>query len=102
MRSIKTKTAAYRGFDNFEVARDKVSFDVKNNNRQTSIFLFIFQVPGGWLAERFGAKIIYGLGVLCTSVFTLVTPLAADLSPYVLIATRVLEGIGEVGNSHHF
>ncbi len=45
----------------------------------------------------FGAKMIYGLGVLCTSVFTLVTPLAAEAGPAVLIATRVVEGIGEVG-----
>lgn len=35
------------------------------------------QIVGGRLAERFGGKWIYGLGVLVTTVFTLLTPWAA-------------------------
>ena len=55
------------------------------------------QIPGGWLATRFGGKHVYGLGIVATSVLTLLTPLAAEFSVWMLIAVRVLEGIFEVG-----
>ena len=58
--------------------------------------LFDHQIPGGWLAEQYGGKKLFGFGVLCTAVFTLVTPIAAKISVYLLIATRILEGLGEV------
>lgn len=38
-----------------------------------------------------------GFGILGTVIFTLLTPVAADLGASYLIAVRVLEGIGEVG-----
>ena len=47
------------------------------------------------MAERIGGKILFGGGVLVTAVLTLLTPMAARLSVYMLIALRVLEGIGE-------
>ncbi|XP_056291616.1 sialin [Pseudoliparis swirei] len=53
------------------------------------------QVPGGYLAGRYGPKWLLGFGILGTVVFTLLTPVAADLGPSYLIAVRVLEGIGE-------
>ena len=54
------------------------------------------QIPGGWLAEKFGGKLVFGFGVLCTAVLTLMTPVAARLSVGTFLAVRVLEGIGEV------
>lgn len=54
------------------------------------------QVPGGYLARKYGTKWLLGIGILCTVIFTLLTPLAADLGAGYLIAVRVLEGIGEV------
>ncbi|GBM03518.1 Sialin [Araneus ventricosus] len=57
---------------------------------------YIFtQVPGGRMAEIFGGKWLFGLGVLCTSILTLLTPLAARWSVTALIVLRVLEGFGE-------
>ncbi|XP_046377073.2 sialin-like isoform X1 [Haliotis rufescens] len=53
------------------------------------------QVPGGFLAERYGAKRIFGFGILCTSVLTLFTPLAARWHLYAFYTLRILEGIGE-------
>ncbi|XP_064172036.1 sialin-like isoform X2 [Anguilla rostrata] len=53
------------------------------------------QVPGGYLARRYGAKWLFGLGILGTVVFTMVTPLAADMGAGYLIAVRALEGVGE-------
>lgn len=54
------------------------------------------QIPGGYLAGRYGPKWLMGLGILGTVIFTLLTPAAADLGAGYLIAVRVLEGIGEV------
>ena len=56
----------------------------------------ITQIPGGWLAERYGGKMVYGLGILMTAVLSLLTPLAASTSVWALVALRVLEGLFEV------
>lgn len=53
------------------------------------------QIPGGYLAGRFGPKWLMGFGILGTVIFTLLTPLAADLGASYLIAVRVIEGVGE-------
>jgi MFS family permease len=53
------------------------------------------QLPGGRLAELWGGKWLYGLGVLVTALFTLLTPWAAKTSVYLLVAVRVMEGLGE-------
>jgi len=52
-------------------------------------------VPGGWLADRFGGKWLYGGGILLSSVVSLLTPAAARTHIGVLIALRVLSGLGE-------
>lgn len=53
------------------------------------------QVVGGYVSDRFGGKLFLGLGVLCTAVLTLLTPLAASLGVPYLIALRAAEGVGE-------
>ncbi|XP_075718149.1 sialin [Rhinoderma darwinii] len=53
------------------------------------------QIPGGYIAGRIGGKLLLGFGILGTAVFTLLTPLAADLGAGYLIAVRALEGLGE-------
>ncbi|XP_044758925.1 putative inorganic phosphate cotransporter isoform X2 [Coccinella septempunctata] len=58
----------------------------------------ITHLPGGILAERFGGKYTLGLGILSTAVFTLITPTVIHLSDgkwQVLVALRVIEGLGE-------
>ena len=56
----------------------------------------ITQIPGGWLAERFGGKMVFGVGVLMTALLTLLTPAAAGISVWALVALRVAEGFFEV------
>lgn len=56
---------------------------------------FILQVPLGAVAQRHGGKWIFGAGVIATAVLTLLTPLAAFISPYLLIILRVVEGLTE-------
>ena len=53
------------------------------------------QLLGGWLATRIGGRSVLAFGVLWWSAFTLVTPLAAELSFGALIAARVGMGLGE-------
>ncbi|XP_071038024.1 putative inorganic phosphate cotransporter [Parasteatoda tepidariorum] len=47
------------------------------------------------MAEKLGAKWLFGFGILITSVFSLLTPLAAGWSTSALIAARIIEGLGE-------
>lgn len=55
----------------------------------------LLQVAGGQLADRFGGKVVLAAGVLLWSLFTILTPPAAFLGLGVLIATRILMGMGE-------
>jgi len=50
----------------------------------------------GILAERFGAKWIFGGSILIAGILTLLTPLAARLHVGLLIAIRILIGAFEV------
>jgi MFS transporter, ACS family, solute carrier family 17 (sodium-dependent inorganic phosphate cotransporter), other len=63
----------------------------------SSFFLgyLLLQVVGGQLADRFGGKAVLAAGVLLWSLFTILTPPAAMLGLGVLIATRILMGMGE-------
>ncbi|EDO46365.1 predicted protein [Nematostella vectensis] len=55
----------------------------------------VMLIPGGWLAERNGGKHFVGLGVLISSVLSLLTPLAARYSYKMLIVLRILEGLAQ-------
>jgi len=55
----------------------------------------VTQVLGGWLAGKLGGKLVLGFGVLWWSLFTLLTPLSALASFPLLIAARILMGVGE-------
>lgn len=55
----------------------------------------IMQIPGGWLADKFGAKKILLFSVIMWSIFTGLTALAWSL--VAMITIRFLFGIGEGG-----
>lgn len=59
------------------------------------------QIPGGILAQKYGGKHVFGVGIFLTAVLTLLTPLAARIGPAYMIGVRVLEGIGEVSVIKH-
>nr|KAF6363634.1 solute carrier family 17 member 5 [Pipistrellus kuhlii] len=52
-------------------------------------------IPGGYVASKVGGKLLLGFGILGTAVFTLFTPIAADIGVGALIVLRALEGLGE-------
>ena len=53
------------------------------------------QVLGGIWADRFGGKLVLGMGVIWWSLATALTPLAAQAGLPTLLAARALMGIGE-------
>ncbi|XP_063916931.1 sialin-like isoform X1 [Zophobas morio] len=58
----------------------------------------VTHIPGGMIAERFGGKYSLGLGILCTAIFTFVTPwviYATDGHWGWVVVVRVIEGLGE-------
>nr|CAD7394227.1 unnamed protein product [Timema cristinae] len=50
------------------------------------------QIIGGRMAEKFGAKFVYGPSILATSLLTMLSPMAARFHVYVFIVLRVLQG----------
>ncbi|XP_076823695.1 sialin-like [Clavelina lepadiformis] len=75
-------------------------FDWNRNQQGLVLGAFFYgyiitQLPGGYLASKFGGKILFGGGVLCTAALTLLIPFAARTSFTALIVVRIFEGIGE-------
>ena len=53
----------------------------------------ISQVPGGWLADRYGGKRVLGITLTASSILTLVMPVSARTSIVLVYAIRVLLGL---------
>ncbi|XP_042207174.1 sialin-like isoform X2 [Homarus americanus] len=53
----------------------------------------ITQVPGGWVAEKFSAKHVFGIGALVNAICALLSPVAANTSYAALIVIRIIMGI---------
>lgn len=86
---IKSSSSSYEQFD--------------WNERTQGLILSSFfcgyvltQLPGGRLADLYGSKWFFGIGVLGTSVLTLTSPFAAHLHYTVFIANRALQGVFQV------
>ena len=59
----------------------------------------ITQIPGGWIATKFGGKRVFGWSMFATTLATLFTPVAANVSYIFLMVLRILVGIGSVSFS---
>jgi len=53
------------------------------------------QIPGGYLATKYGGKRVFLWGITATAVITIFTPLLAKQSTGLLVAARVLAGLCE-------
>ncbi|KAG4077120.1 hypothetical protein HA402_016107 [Bradysia odoriphaga] len=53
------------------------------------------QFVGGYLGYHFGGNKIFAIGIGTTALLTLLTPVAANYSIYMLLAIRIIEGIFE-------
>lgn len=54
------------------------------------------QVPGGWVAEKFSAKHVFGVGALVNAICALLSPIAAQGSYIWLVVMRIIMGIAGV------
>ncbi|MCZ6618699.1 MAG: ACS family MFS transporter [Gammaproteobacteria bacterium] len=72
-----------------------------NVEMQGTVLSFFFigylltQVIGGWLADRFGGKVVLAVGLLLWSLFTILTPPAAVWGLGALLVVRIAMGMGE-------
>ena len=96
---------AYLDRVNISIAGQAIAHEFKLTNVQLgwvfSAFILgyaLFQTPGGWLADRIGARLLLALGVIWwavfTSLITFLVPGGAGLLGS-LIALRFLLGVGE-------
>ncbi len=83
-------------------AQDAIMHDLKLSSRQMGFILGIFwasyalfEIPGGWLADRFGARRALTRIVLAWSIFTALSGCATGFASLVLY--RILFGAGEAG-----
>jgi ACS family sodium-dependent inorganic phosphate cotransporter len=77
---------------------EEMDWDLSTQGAVLSSFYIgylLMQVSGGRLADRYGGKIILGVGVLIWSLFTLVTPWAAAAGLFALFTARIGMGLGE-------
>ncbi|XP_067009494.2 sialin [Anabrus simplex] len=51
------------------------------------------QLLGGWIADHFGGRWVFGPGLFATGVFSVLSPEAAKLDRYVFMALRALQGV---------
>ena len=54
----------------------------------------ISQIPGGWLASKYGAKLVLSLAVLLWSLVTILTVVFGTI-PWILFILRLLVGLAE-------
>uniref|UniRef100_H2ZN04 Sialin n=1 Tax=Ciona savignyi TaxID=51511 RepID=H2ZN04_CIOSA len=52
----------------------------------------VSNVPGAWLARRYGIRLVLGIAMLLSSIITLFTPLAARSSFALFVALRIILG----------
>lgn len=64
----------------------------------SSIFwgYLLTQVPGGFLASKYPANLIFGTAIACSSFLNLLVPFALQYNATVLILIRVMQGLVEV------
>ncbi len=54
------------------------------------------QIPGGLIAEKYSAKWVIWASVFVSVVFTILTPLASNISYIAVLVVRFIEGLGAV------
>lgn len=59
-------------------------------------FGYFFSPLGGMLASKYGGVTVFGVGIMITSVLTMLSPIFVRLNTIVFMIGRIFEGIAEV------
>lgn len=77
--------------------KDYFDWDNKTRSLLLSSFFWgyvVTQIPGGYLAHKYGAKFTLFIGISICSILTLMTPLAAEIGDWKLVfILRVIQGL---------
>ncbi|XP_055918980.1 putative inorganic phosphate cotransporter isoform X2 [Eupeodes corollae] len=88
--AMMDKNATNPNFEEFEWDEQKKSFIL-------SSFFFgyvVTQIPGGQIAQRYGAKFVLLFGILTCSLMACLTPICASLGGWKLVAVlRIIQGM---------
>ncbi|XP_067658863.1 sialin-like [Haliotis asinina] len=79
------------------LAKESGEFDWDKPTKSRILAMYFYgyiftQIPGGWLAGRYGARRVWGLGMFVNGLGTILTPVSARLNLYVLYAVRFIIG----------
>ena len=55
----------------------------------------VTQIPGGYLADRFGGKQVFGLGIVVPGIIAIAIPFLCELGYEALLVSRIFQGIFE-------
>lgn len=95
---VTSKTSFHPNGTEYIVSPPEFDWNPKLQGFLLSSFFYgyiITQIPGGYLSSKYGGKNLFGVGILMTALFTLVTPATARISPYLLAIIRMMEGLFE-------
>lgn len=56
----------------------------------------ITQILGGWLARKYGCRLILGIGMFVSAIATALFPVCARTHIYLVFANRFITGLGTV------
>ncbi|XP_063442651.1 sialin-like [Mytilus trossulus] len=78
--------------------QQKGEFEWDKSTRSAILSSFFYgyiftQIPGGWLADRFGGRRVFGVSMAIASVLTLLTPTCARISVNLVYLLRVILGV---------
>lgn len=88
----------------FSLPQTSAEFDWDPKLRGVILSAFFYgyvctQLVGGTLATKLGGVKLMGYGILGTAIFTVLTPVVARCSVYLVIVLRIAEGVMEVVNN---
>ncbi|CAG2206036.1 SLC17A5 [Mytilus edulis] len=84
--------------ESIEVTNQHAEFDWDKDTRANILSAFFYgyiitQIPGGWIADRFGGRRIIGAALLIGGICTILTPICARTSVILVYVVRAINGL---------